>query len=455
MQVLATVCAFSLDYCTDFQYIEGLTMKFFIRTFGCQMNVYDSELISELLLKEGLKEAPSPGEADVILVNTCTVRQKAEERGHEYARFWKKRGKKVVILGCLAQQEKERLMDAADLVIGTRSYTLLPKTIRELLGKGRKAVLTEDSGLIDLTEISLSRSPMLSGFSEFVTIMRGCDNFCSYCIVPYVRGRETSRPPEMIISEIKNLESRGIIEVTLLGQNVNSYFYEGTDFAELLDMIDRNTSLYRLRFTTSHPRDMLYKTVKTVMNSRRITHWFHLPLQAGSTRVLRLMRRGYTKEEYLDLVETIRKLDPEASITTDIMVGFPGEEEVDFLETLDVVEKAGFDHAYTFVFTKRPHTAAFYLKETLSPGEKGKRLRRLIDCLNKTIWHRRQRMLGRVYELLIEGPSRKDKRLSKGRTDGNITVVVTRELKPGMRVLAKVREIKGLTPIADVVEMLE
>ncbi|RKY94831.1 MAG: tRNA (N6-isopentenyl adenosine(37)-C2)-methylthiotransferase MiaB, partial [Candidatus Hydrothermota bacterium] len=345
-------------------------MKFFVRTFGCQMNVYDSELISELLLKEGLKESPSPEEADVILVNTCTVRQKAEERGHEYARFWKRRGKKVVILGCLAQQDKEKLLDVADLVIGTRSYTLLPGTIKELLKKGEKAVLTEDRGLIDLTEVSLKRSPRLSSFSEFVTIMRGCDNFCSYCIVPYVRGREMSRPPEMILSEIKNLESRGIIEVTLLGQNVNSYFYGGTDFAELLEMIDKNTSLYRLRFTTSHPRDMSYKTIKTIMNSKRITHWFHLPLQAGSTKVLRLMRRGYTKEEYLDLVRTIRGLDPDASVTTDIMVGFPGEEEEDFLETLDVVEKAGFDHAYTFIFTKRPRTAAFYMKETLSPREK-------------------------------------------------------------------------------------
>ncbi|HDM90841.1 MAG TPA: tRNA (N6-isopentenyl adenosine(37)-C2)-methylthiotransferase MiaB [candidate division WOR-3 bacterium] len=429
-------------------------MKFFVRTFGCQMNVYDSELISELLLKEGLKESPSPEEADVILVNTCTVRQKAEERGHEYARFWKRRGKKVVILGCLAQQDKEKLLDVADLVIGTRSYTLLPGTIKELLKKGEKAVLTEDRGLIDLTEVSLKRSPRLSSFSEFVTIMRGCDNFCSYCIVPYVRGREMSRPPEMILSEIKNLESRGIIEVTLLGQNVNSYFYGGTDFAELLEMIDKNTSLYRLRFTTSHPRDMSYKTIKTIMNSKRITHWFHLPLQAGSTKVLRLMRRGYTKEEYLDLVGTIRGLDPDASVTTDIMVGFPGEEEEDFLETLDVVEKAGFDHAYTFIFTKRPRTAAFYMKETLSPREKGKRLRRLIESVNKTVWQRRQRMLGRTYELLIEGPSRKDKNLSRGRTDGNITVVVTKRLEPGTRVLAKIRDIKGLTPIADVVKNL-
>jgi len=259
----------------------------------------------------------------------------------------------------------------------------------------------------------------------------------------------------MVLSEIKNLESRGIIEVTLLGQNVNSYFYDGTDFAELLKMIDKNTSLYRLRFTTSHPRDMSFKTIKVIMGSRKITHWFHLPLQAGSTKVLRLMRRGYTKEEYLDLVRTIRKLDPEASITTDIMVGFPGEDEEDFLETLDVVEKAGFDHAYTFVFTKRPHTAAFYMKETLPPREKGRRLRKLIESVNKTVWQRRQRMLGRTYELLIEGPSRKDKNFSKGKTDGNITVVVTKKLEPGTRVLAKIRDIKGLTPIADVVERVE
>ncbi len=417
------------------------------------MNVYDSELISELLKRNRFEEVTSPNKADIILVNTCTVRLKAENKGREYAKKWKKRGKIVVLIGCLAQQDKEKLLDCADIVIGTRSYSKLIDAIRDFLKTGKSSVFTGELGLLDLTEIPSTRSIPRNKFSEFVTIMRGCDNFCSYCIVPYVRGREICRPPESILEEIHHLEKRGVKEITLLGQNVNSYIHSGIDFADLLAMIDRESSLYRVRFTTSHPRDMSYKVIRTVLNSKRLTRWFHLPLQAGSTKILKLMRRGYTKEEFIDLAMTIRKEDPEATITTDMMVGFPGEDERDFEDTLDVVRKVEFDHAYTFIFVKRPYTAAYHMEETLTPEEKGRRLRVLIETTNEVIYRRRARMLGKVYEVLVEGPSRKDRSLSKGRTDGNITVVINRSLPAGTIAKVKVISIKGLTPIAELLEI--
>jgi len=426
--------------------------RFYIITFGCQMNKYDSQLVREKLKNIGLKTADSPEEAEVIFLNTCTVRERAERKIIDTIRMLKRSNKEVFIIGCLAQVKKDRLLrSGADVVIGPRNYTQLERIWREYR-EGGERVFCEDRGFLEFDELPVKREIMPAEVSAFINIIQGCDKVCSFCIVPKTRGREVSRPCGDILKEALYLESKGIKEVCLLGQNVDSYHYAGIDFSDLLCLLDNNTSLYRIRFTTSHPADMSYKVIKTVKNSARITDWFHLPLQAGSTKVLRDMGRGYTKEEYIDIVRTIRNTLPEAVVTTDIMVGYPGEEEEDFLETLDVVRICEFDGAYTFMYSPRSGTPAALKETQVDEAEKGRRLRRLIEVTNETAYNRRRNMVGKVYEIMIEGPSRKNGDFSSGRTRGNIKGVVEGVYPPGSILRVKVERIKGLTPIMKLLE---
>lgn len=420
------------------------------------MNVYDSRLVNELLRMAGFEEAENPEEADIILSNTCSVRQKAEEKGVKFLRDYRRKGKITIMLGCVAQQHRrDSLIPYVDLAFGTRSYTLLPHYILSFL-KGdvpETRILGEDFGLLEFTDTPLKRHA--TWIQEYVNIMQGCDNFCSYCIVPFTRGREVSRPSEHILQELLNLQRQGVVEVTLLGQNVNSYYDGKLQFYELLEMLDKKTDILRIRFTTSHPRDLTYEVLKVVANSKRITDWIHLPLQAGSTNILKAMRRGYTKEEYMEIATMIRKILPEATITTDIMVGFPGETEKDFEETLEVVREVKFDHAFTFIYSPRPGTIAAKLKDETPPEIKGKRLRVLIEEVNKVAHIQRMKMVGKFYDFLVEGKSRKDNTLSAGRNRGFIKGVILGDYPPGTYLIGKVIDVKGLAPIVKPVKIIE
>ncbi len=417
--------------------------KFHIITYGCQMNEYDSKLIENLLEKEGFSLASEPKSADVIVINTCSVREKPERKAVETAKFFKKRGKFVVITGCTAQQKGRELLEVADAVVGTRNFDVIPEIVKKRL---------TNSSFLDLKTICNFQfsGRSVSKILEYVVIQEGCDNFCSYCVVPFTRGREYSRSPEDILEELKYLEVKGVKEVTLLGQNVNSYFYKGMDFAELLALVDKSVNIPRVYFTTSHPRDMSKNVVDIVKNARVLKPWFHLPLQSGSNKVLRDMNRNYSKEEYIELCEYIRKTIPEASITTDLMVGFPTESEEDFQETLDVVEKVKFDNAFMFIYSPRNPSPAYFKfrEESLDPVEAGNRLRRLIQVINRNILIRRKTMLGKEFEILIYGKSRKGGGFSKGKTENNITVIVEGIFEEGEFVKVRVFSIKGITPIA-------
>lgn len=414
--------------------------RFYIQTFGCQMNVYDSNTVRQLLVDRGFVETEKPDQAEVVLVNTCTVREKADVKAIEYIRSMKRRGKKVLVMGCMAQWMREQLLNVgADWVVGTGSLVKIP---RLLLGEEQPGVYCENVGEFPKEQQVQEGSPF-----AFLTIMRGCDHFCTFCIVPRVRGREISRPHPEILEEARRLEEKGVLELTLLGQNVNSYFDGTLDFAELLSLLDRETRFLRIRFTSPHPRDMTAKVVRTIAESQRITDWIHLPLQAGSTRVLLRMHRGYTKEEFIEKARMIRRLLPEGTLTTDIMVGFPGETEQDFEDTLDVVRAVEFDGAYMFIYSPRPGTAAARFPDQVPDAIKGARLRKLIEVVNEGIARRRQQMIGRVYDVLIEKPARKSRGYSAGKTRGNVTAIVEGTYPPGTWVRGKVREIRGLTPV--------
>lgn len=422
---------------------------FYIKTFGCQMNELDSELIRQKLISEGFIEVQDEKKAELILINTCSVRKKAEEKAIHFSRQMKNNNKTVVMLGCLAQHKGEELLKVskADLVIGTRSYEKLIDILLDFERKSTKRAICEDLGIFQLK----NRKVREGEFSSFVNIQHGCDNFCTFCVVPYTRGREFSRNAMDILNEIKQLEEQGIVEITLLGQNVDSYFDGKYDFSDLLKLIEDNTNyIKRIKFTSPNPRDMTMKVIKTIAQSEKIVRWIHLPLQAGSNRILRKMNRGYTKEEYIYQALTIRDIIKDVSITTDIIVGFPGESEEDFKETLDVVRNVKYDGAYMFKYSPREGTPASLFKEQVDNETKGRRLRELIDEVNKYIVERRKLMLNREFEVLIEGPSKKDFGYSVGKTFNNISVIVKGLYKPGTFIKGIVREIKGHTPILEI-----
>jgi tRNA-2-methylthio-N6-dimethylallyladenosine synthase len=420
--------------------------SYHIITFGCQMNEYDSAIVDNLMRKEGFISVEKPEKADIVIINTCSVRGKPEQKGIEVAKYYKKRGKYVVLMGCTAQQKGEELLGVSDLVVGTRNFQIIPEAIKNSFS-GRSFLELKTACNFNFLGRSVRK------ILEYVVIQEGCDNFCSYCVVPYTRGREYSRSPEEILEELRYAGERGALEVTLLGQNVNSYYYKGIDFADLLKFIDERTNIPRIYFTTSHPRDMSLKVIEVVKNARHIKPWFHLPLQSGSTKVLKDMNRGYTKEEYLELAQYIREKIPSASITTDLMVGFPTETEEDFEETLDVVRKVKFDNAYMFIYSPRnPSPAYFRYKDKVIDEEvSGKRLRRLIAEVNRNIYERRKLMLGKEYEILIYGPSKKSSKYSKGKTENNITVVVPGVFEEGEFIRVRIEKIVGLTAIGELV----
>ena len=437
--------------------------KYFILTYGCQMNERDTETIAGLLEKSGYVEAGRIDDADLIVFNTCSVRVSAENKVYgklgEVNRLKKEKpGLLVGFGGCMAQLEESRtrVMDSGvvDFLFGTHNLHELPRLIEQAEAGVDKPVIDVWADAGDIVEgLPAKRA---RGISAFVNIMFGCNNFCSYCIVPFTRGRERSRRPSDIVQEVEDLARRRIKEVTLLGQNVNSYgrgLKPEVDFAALLELVNRVPGIERIRFTTSHPRDVSERLLQTIARCDKVCEHIHAPLQAGSNRILRAMNRGYTREYYLDLVGKMRQIIPGVAVTTDLIVGFPGESESDFEDTLDMVEKVRFDAAFTFMYSPRPGTRAAQFSEQVPLEVKKQRLLRLNEIQYRIALEANRRWEGEVVEVLVEGPSKTNPKRLTGRTRTNrIVVFEGRPELAGQLVNVRVREAKTFTLIGEMVE---
>ncbi|MBT9176001.1 MAG: tRNA-2-methylthio-N(6)-dimethylallyladenosine synthase [Firmicutes bacterium] len=405
-------------------------MKYYFHIFGCQMNEADAEVLAGFLVSMGYSRAESESEADIILLITCCVREHAESRVYgklgELARLKQLKPSLVVgISGCMPQQadvaESLRVkFPYLDLIFGTHNLPDFPRLLEEAQAHGGQVLEVVEEGEV---RENLPRVRQI-GLKAWVSIMYGCNNYCTYCIVPYVRGRERSRLPEAILAEIRELTEQGCLEVTLLGQNVNSYGRGlapqlRVDFADLLAAVDKVPGMQRVRFMTSHPRDFSDKLIETVFNSSSVCEHFHLPVQSGSNQVLARMNRGYTRETYLELVHKLRAAIPHAAITTDIIVGFPGETEQDFSETLDLVREVAFDSVFAFAYSARSGTPAADFAPQLPKAEKSLRLKQLIDTANAIALVRNQKLADKVVEVLVEGPSKTNPDRLTGRTRTN------------------------------------
>ena len=413
--------------------IDITDKKLFIETYGCQMNVADSEVVASIMKMDGYTLTPDVKEADVIFINTCSIRDNAEKRviqRIEYLNALKRKRKNkliIGILGCMAERLKNQLIEEynVDMVVGPDAYLDLPNLIG-LAEQGEKVINVE----LSKTETYKDVIPMKigGGISGFITIMRGCDNFCTYCIVPYTRGRERSREPESILTELRDMHRKGFKEVTLLGQNVNSYFYadgnQTIDFSALLEMVAREAPDMRIRFTTSHPKDMTDEILETIAKYKNLCNFIHLPVQSGSSRILKLMNRKYDREWYLDRIAAIRRIIPDCGLSTDIMCGFYSETEEDHQETLSLMEEVAFDSAFMFKYSERPGTyAAKKLSDNVPEEVKIRRLQEIIDLQNTLSLKSNQKDVGKEFEVLIEGFSKRSRQQLFGRTDQNKVVI--------------------------------
>ncbi len=413
--------------------LQGAGRKLFIETYGCQMNVGDSEIVVSIMQREGYVYTERLDEADVILINTCSIRDNAEQRiwGRlaEMKRYRRaKPGLVVGIIGCMAERLKERLLDGptgVDVVAGPDAYRDLPHLVREAEagGKGVNVLLSTEETYAEIAPVRLDRN----GVSAFVAIMRGCNNFCSYCVVPYTRGRERSRDPQTIVDEARTLFGNGYREVTLLGQNVNSYRAGEVDFPELLRRVAAISPLLRVRFATSHPKDMSDRLLEVMAATPNICRAIHLPAQSGATSMLERMNRRYTREWYLGRVAAIRRLMPDCAITTDLIAGFSGETEEEHLQTLSLMREVGYDFAYMFKYSERPGTfAQKHLPDDVPDEVKSRRLQEIIALQNELGHASNLRDVGREFEVLVEGESRRDAKQLSGRTSQNKVVVFDR-----------------------------
>jgi tRNA-2-methylthio-N6-dimethylallyladenosine synthase len=395
------------------------TKQLFIKTIGCQMNVYDSERIAGVLEPLKYKKIEDIKNADLIIVNTCTIREKAEQKVYSFLgrlNQMKLRRPELVIGvgGCIAQQQGDKIFDRApyvDIVFGTHAVTRLP-VLMARIEKGHRRVVDIDS-LIEPESMERIRQINTGGSaSRFVTIMQGCDNFCTYCVVPYVRGREKSRSPESIIAEINDLVNAGVREVTLLGQNVNSYGKkEGLcSFPELLEKVNRISGLYRIRFTTSHPKDLSADLSRSFKNLTKLCRHIHLPVQSGSNLILDKMNRQYTREDYLEKVDELRHYSPDIAITSDFIVGFPGESNEDFSQTIDLIRMVKFDGLFAFKYSDRPEAPARRYKSKLQEEEKNKRLQMLLDIQDRVTLRKNKALVGTEQIVLVEGFGKKNQR---------------------------------------------
>ena len=406
-----------------------MNKAFYLETFGCQMNVVDSEQIVSLLSDIGYSRVDSAEQADLVLLNTCSVRDKAERKVYGHLGRFKpiKDSRPDLIIGvggCVAQQEGERMLEKVaylDLVFGTHNIHQLPHLVQQVEESRQRGCETDFQDRETRLNLFPERT-FQETVTRFVTVMQGCDNFCSYCIVPHVRGREISRPSSAVIAEITGLVNQGVREVTLLGQNVNSYGLKDTEefsFAELLQQVNAIDGLERLRFATSHPKDLTDELIDCFGSLDKLCKHIHLPFQSGSDRILKLMNRGYSRDEYLARVERLKEVCPEIRLTTDVIVGFPGETEADFQATLDLAEQVGYADAFTFLYSPRVETAAANMDDNQSKMQKQQRFDRLLELqqrVSAAIW---QEDAGQVVSVLVEGESRQGDGQVFGRTTAN------------------------------------
>ncbi|MCS4238872.1 tRNA (N6-isopentenyl adenosine(37)-C2)-methylthiotransferase MiaB [Myroides odoratus] len=428
------------------------TKKLFIESYGCQMNFSDSEIVASILSDAGYNTTNNLEEADLVLVNTCSIRDKAEQtvrkRLDQYNRVKKKNpGMKVGVLGCMAERLKSKFLEEekiVDMVVGPDAYKDLPNLLKEV-DEGRDAInviLSKDETYGDIAPVRLQSN----GVTAFVSITRGCDNMCTFCVVPFTRGRERSREPHSIISEIQDLYERGFKEITLLGQNVDSYLWYGgglkkdydkaseiqkataVDFAQLLDLCATKFPKMRFRFSTSNPQDMHMEVIEVIANHDNICKYIHLPVQSGSTRILQEMNRQHTREEYIELVDKIYALIPDISLSQDMITGFPTETEEDHQDTLSLMEHVRYDFGFMFAYSERPGTlAARKLEDDIPEEVKKRRLSEIIAVQGKISLERTKRFVGQTVEVLIEKTSKRSDLEWSGRNSQNTTVVFPKE----------------------------
>ncbi|RIV70546.1 tRNA (N6-isopentenyl adenosine(37)-C2)-methylthiotransferase MiaB [Flagellimonas aequoris] len=459
------------------QHNDKNTRKLYIESYGCQMNFSDSEIVASILAKEGFNTTQLLEEADLVLVNTCSIREKAEQtvrKRLEKFNAVKKinPGMKVGVLGCMAERLKNKFLEEekiVDMVVGPDAYKDLPNLIQEI-DEGRNAVnviLSKDETYGDVAPVRLNSN----GVTAFVSITRGCDNMCTFCVVPFTRGRERSRDPQSILEEVNDLWERGFKEVTLLGQNVDSYLWYGgglkkdfekaseiqkatsVNFAKLLEMVAEAQPKMRIRFSTSNPQDMTLDVIESMAKYDNICKYIHLPVQSGSNRILKEMNRLHTREEYFELIDNIRKMIPDCAISQDMITGFPTETEEDHQDTLSLMEYVKYDFGFMFAYSERPGTLAERKMEDDVPEEtKKRRLREIIDLQQKHGLFRTQEHVGRVEEVLIEGPSKKSDAHWMGRNSQNTVVVFPKEqYQVGDFVNVKINECTSATLIGEAV----
>jgi len=407
--------------------------KAYIETYGCQMNVNDTEVIFAILEKAGYGRTEDMEEADLLMANTCSIRENAEQRiwGRldVFSREKKARpGTLVAIVGCMAERLKDKLLDTGkvDLVVGPDAYRRLPELLKAITPDNPQmdVLLSREETYADITPVRTDKN----GLSAFISIMRGCNNVCSYCVVPYTRGAERSRDPHSIVREACDVFNKGYREVTLLGQNVDSYLWksaeETVDFADLLKMVAAISPLLRVRFQTSHPKDISDKVIETIAATPNICKHIHLPVQSGSSRMLALMRRKYSREWYLDRVAKIRSVMPECGLTTDVIAGFCTETEEDHKQTLSLFEEVGFYWAFMFAYSDRPGTLANRtMKDDVPADVKNRRLQEIIDLQNRKSLEEYRKMIGKTVSVLVEGPSKRNPAEFCGRASNNMMCV--------------------------------
>ncbi len=447
--------------------------KLYLESYGCQMNFSDSEVVASILAQDGYATTRNIAEADLVLINTCSIRDNAEQRVRnrltEFQHHKQQNPELVVgILGCMAERLKKNLLEEeklVDIVAGPDAYRDLPNLISEV-GTGQKAVnvlLSREETYADISPVRLDQG----GISAFVTIMRGCDNMCSFCVVPFTRGRERSRDPKSIVAECHDLFNKGYREVTLLGQNVDSYRWnlsskgelknpteEAMNFAQLLQAVANVSPLLRVRFSTSHPKDMTDDVLEVIASNHNVCNYIHLPVQSGNTAVLFRMNRGYTREWYLERIEAIHRIIPDCAISTDIITGFCGETDAEHRDTVSLMEKVQFDYAYMFKYSERPKTLAERKFEDDVPEEiKGKRLTEIIELQTAHSLAANERQVGTIQEVLVEGPSKRSELQFCGRNSRNSMVVFDRkQAEKGSYVQVKITGCTSATLFGELID---
>jgi tRNA-2-methylthio-N6-dimethylallyladenosine synthase len=411
--------------------VNDKRLKVHIETYGCQMNEYDSELVRSILFENGFEEESDPAQSDIILINTCAVRQNAYNRVYgrlqQLGHLAKERDLTIGVLGCMAQNLKLELLERdlhVDLVVGPDSYRNLPRIIHQARNGSGQAAALELSESETYDDIYPERQ---EGVNAWIAVTRGCDNFCTFCVVPYTRGRERSRSLESVVDEARRLASEGQSQITLLGQNVNSYKNKGRSFADLIRAVADLPGIRRVRFTAPHPKDFPDDLLKVIGSHPHVCKHIHLPLQAGNDRILKLMNRRHTSADYLKLVDHIREMIPDISLTTDIILGFPTESREEFMDTVHIMEQVRFDSAFIFNYSERKETVAARRWPDDVPSEDKKyRITLLNEIQKKISLNRNQAHIGQIHEILVEGPSKRNPNEWIGRTDGNKMTVFPR-----------------------------